>query len=176
MCSAVEQFYFHRKNGKLQKRGKVNLVGRLQLSTERSKEEDNESIVQLRILRVQVRFAVLCQICIIFLTYIKCLLVQIYLTKCTVIIFSTCHNSHIFIMLHMNLNKHLKSQFHIFKINSNYLTEIMIFYFYFCSEIGTLYYMYKLKYIKSQSQFSAFWKIHMGLLWYTSNYCHAVSV
>uniref|UniRef100_T1HQF6 Cullin-5 n=1 Tax=Rhodnius prolixus TaxID=13249 RepID=T1HQF6_RHOPR len=33
--------------------GKINLVGRLQLSTERSKEEDNESIVQLRILRVQ---------------------------------------------------------------------------------------------------------------------------
>lgn len=42
------------KNGKLQKRGKINLVGRLQLSTERSKEEDNECIVQLRILRVQV--------------------------------------------------------------------------------------------------------------------------
>uniref|UniRef100_A0A1B6CY52 Cullin-5 n=1 Tax=Clastoptera arizonana TaxID=38151 RepID=A0A1B6CY52_9HEMI len=41
------------KNGKIQKRGKINLVGRLQLSTERSKEEDNESIVQLRILRVQ---------------------------------------------------------------------------------------------------------------------------
>jgi cullin-5 len=41
------------KNGKLQKRGKINLVGRLQLSTERSKEEDNEGIVQLRILRVQ---------------------------------------------------------------------------------------------------------------------------
>jgi hypothetical protein len=48
--------YFHSKNGKLQKRGKVNLVGRLQLSTERSKEEDNECIVQLRIFRVQVRF------------------------------------------------------------------------------------------------------------------------
>ena len=46
--------YFHSKNGKLQKRGKVNLVGRLQLSTERSKEEDNECIVQLRIFRVQV--------------------------------------------------------------------------------------------------------------------------
>ncbi|XP_015515135.1 cullin-5 [Neodiprion pinetum] len=41
------------KNGKLQKRGKINLIGRLQLSTERSKEEDNQSIVQLRILRVQ---------------------------------------------------------------------------------------------------------------------------
>lgn len=49
----VEKSYF-RKNGKLQKRGKINLVGRLQLSTERSKEEDNECIVQLRILRVQV--------------------------------------------------------------------------------------------------------------------------
>ncbi len=43
------------KNQKVQKRGKINLVGRLQLSTERSKEEDNEGIVQLRILRVQVR-------------------------------------------------------------------------------------------------------------------------
>lgn len=41
------------KNGKVQKRGKVNLIGRLQLSTEKSKEEDNESIVQLRILRTQ---------------------------------------------------------------------------------------------------------------------------
>ncbi|KAL5010455.1 hypothetical protein ScPMuIL_012760 [Solemya velum] len=41
------------KNGKLQKRGKINLVGRLQLSTEKSKEEDNEGIMQLRILRVQ---------------------------------------------------------------------------------------------------------------------------
>jgi len=48
------------KNGKLQKRGKMNLIGRLQLSTERSKEEDNEGIVQLRILRVQVR--VLCML------------------------------------------------------------------------------------------------------------------
>lgn len=41
------------KNGKSQKRGKVNLVGRLQLSTERSQQEDNHSIVQLRILRTQ---------------------------------------------------------------------------------------------------------------------------
>lgn len=51
MCN--KKYYF-RKNGKLQKRGKINLIGRLQLSTERSKEEDNECIVQLRILRVQV--------------------------------------------------------------------------------------------------------------------------
>lgn len=41
------------KNGKIQRRGKVNLVGRLQLSTERSQQEDNQSIVQLRILRTQ---------------------------------------------------------------------------------------------------------------------------
>lgn len=33
----------------------MNLVGRLQLSTEKTKEEDNEGIMQLRILRVQVR-------------------------------------------------------------------------------------------------------------------------
>ncbi|XP_070567709.1 cullin-5-like [Ptychodera flava] len=41
------------KNSKLQKRGKINLIGRLQLSTERSSEEDKEGIVQLRILRTQ---------------------------------------------------------------------------------------------------------------------------
>ncbi|XP_014663388.1 PREDICTED: cullin-5-like isoform X2 [Priapulus caudatus] len=41
------------KNGKMQQRGKINLIGRLQLSTEKSKEEDNEGIVQLRILRTQ---------------------------------------------------------------------------------------------------------------------------
>ncbi|XP_023240489.1 cullin-5-like [Centruroides sculpturatus] len=49
----VNQEFAVIKNGKLQKRGKVNLIGRLQLSTEKSKEEDNESIVQLRILRTQ---------------------------------------------------------------------------------------------------------------------------
>jgi cullin-5 len=47
--------YYYSKNGKVQKRGKLNLIGRLQLSTEKSKEEDNEGIMQLRILRVQVR-------------------------------------------------------------------------------------------------------------------------
>ncbi|XP_018328202.1 cullin-5 [Agrilus planipennis] len=41
------------KNGKPQRRGKINLIGRLQLSTERSQMEDNQSIVQLRILRTQ---------------------------------------------------------------------------------------------------------------------------
>lgn len=52
--SLCDYVYYFSKNGKLQKRGKINLIGRLQLSTERSKEEDNECIVQLRILRVQV--------------------------------------------------------------------------------------------------------------------------
>lgn len=49
----INQEFVLIKNGKPQKRGKINLIGRLQLSTERSKEEDNESIVQLRILRTQ---------------------------------------------------------------------------------------------------------------------------
>ena len=41
------------KNGKLQKRGKINLIGRLQLSTEKARKEENEGIIQLRILRTQ---------------------------------------------------------------------------------------------------------------------------
>lgn len=41
------------KNGKVQKRGRINMIGRLQLSTERTREEDNEGIIQLRILRTQ---------------------------------------------------------------------------------------------------------------------------
>lgn len=49
----VNQEFCMIKNGKVQKRGKMNLIGRLQLSTERSKEEDNEGIIQLRIFRVQ---------------------------------------------------------------------------------------------------------------------------
>lgn len=49
----VNQDFALIKNGKMQKRGKVNLIGRLQLSTERSQMEDNQSIVQLRILRTQ---------------------------------------------------------------------------------------------------------------------------
>jgi len=48
------QNLFCSKNGKVQKRGKINMIGRLQLSTEKSKEEENEGIVQLRILRTQV--------------------------------------------------------------------------------------------------------------------------
>lgn len=50
----LNSFLNCRKNGKVQKRGKINLIGRLQLSTEKSKEEENEGIVQLRILRTQV--------------------------------------------------------------------------------------------------------------------------
>ena len=50
----LDLYDFCSKNGKVQKRGKINLVGRLQLSTEKSQEEDNEGIMQLRILRVQV--------------------------------------------------------------------------------------------------------------------------
>lgn len=49
----VNQEFCLIKNNKPQRRGKMNLIGRLQLSTEKSKEEDNESIVQLRILRTQ---------------------------------------------------------------------------------------------------------------------------
>ncbi|XP_071505518.1 cullin-5-like [Diadema setosum] len=49
----VNQEFAVIKNGKPQKRGKINLIGRLQLSTERSAEEDKEGIVQLRILRTQ---------------------------------------------------------------------------------------------------------------------------
>jgi cullin-5 len=41
------------KGGKLQKRGKINLIGRLQLTTEKTKEEDNEGIIALRVLRTQ---------------------------------------------------------------------------------------------------------------------------
>lgn len=47
-------FFSFRKNSKVQKRGKVNLIGRLQLSTEKAKQEENDGIVALRILRIQV--------------------------------------------------------------------------------------------------------------------------
>lgn len=46
---------YFRKNSKVQKRGKVNLIGRLQLLTEKAKQEENDGIVALRILRIQVR-------------------------------------------------------------------------------------------------------------------------
>lgn len=41
------------KSGKVQKRGRLNLIGRLQLNTEKSREEENEGILHLRILRTQ---------------------------------------------------------------------------------------------------------------------------
>ncbi|XP_019847093.1 cullin-5 [Bactrocera dorsalis] len=50
---SVNQEFAVVKNGKAQRRGKMNMIGRLQLSTERSQQEDNQSIVQLRILRTQ---------------------------------------------------------------------------------------------------------------------------
>lgn len=49
----VNQEFALVKNGKPQKRGKINLIGRLQLSTEKTREEENQSIVQLRIFRPQ---------------------------------------------------------------------------------------------------------------------------
>ncbi|KFM65638.1 Cullin-5, partial [Stegodyphus mimosarum] len=49
----VNQEFSLMKNSKPQKRGKVNLIGRLQLSTERSEQEENERIVLLRTLRTQ---------------------------------------------------------------------------------------------------------------------------
>lgn len=59
MCQLVPGFdgaicIFCSKGGKLQRRGKINLIGRLQLTTEKTKEEDNESIIALRVLRTQV--------------------------------------------------------------------------------------------------------------------------
>ena len=35
----------------------MNLIGRLQLSTEKTKQEENDGIVALRILRIQVRYS-----------------------------------------------------------------------------------------------------------------------
>uniref|UniRef100_A0A1L8DX62 Cullin-5 n=1 Tax=Nyssomyia neivai TaxID=330878 RepID=A0A1L8DX62_9DIPT len=49
----VNQEFALIKNNRPQRRGKINMIGRLQLSTERSQQEDNQSIVQLRILRTQ---------------------------------------------------------------------------------------------------------------------------
>lgn len=49
------------QNGKAQVRGRLNLIGRLQLSAEQSREAEHDDIVALRVLRVQVRSAfVLC--------------------------------------------------------------------------------------------------------------------
>ncbi|XP_037094128.1 cullin-5-like [Pollicipes pollicipes] len=49
----VNQEFAVVKNGKPMPRGKVNVIGRLQLSTEKSREEENDGIIQLRILRTQ---------------------------------------------------------------------------------------------------------------------------
>ena len=50
---AVNHEFAVMKNGRQQKRGKVNLIGRLQLSNEKAREEENEGIIQLRIFRTQ---------------------------------------------------------------------------------------------------------------------------
>ena len=52
----VNQDFAPIKTGRPQKRGKVNLIGRLQLSTDKCKDEENQGIVQLRILRTQVSY------------------------------------------------------------------------------------------------------------------------
>lgn len=65
---SYQVIYIFRKNGKIQKRGRINMIGRLQLSTERSKEEDNEGIIQLRILRTQVQFSHFICISVVYLT------------------------------------------------------------------------------------------------------------
>lgn len=41
------------QNGKEQSRGRVNLIGRLQLSTEPSDQAEHDDIVALRVFRVQ---------------------------------------------------------------------------------------------------------------------------
>merc|ERR1719193_67662 len=52
-CFATNHEFGLIKNGKVQKRGRINLIGRLQLSTEKSREEENEGILHLRVLRTQ---------------------------------------------------------------------------------------------------------------------------
>jgi len=49
----INQDFAMVKNGKVQRRGRINLIGRLQLSTEKSRDEENQGILQLRILRTQ---------------------------------------------------------------------------------------------------------------------------
>lgn len=41
------------QNGKGQSRGRINLIGRLQLSSETNVQEEHDDIIALRILRVQ---------------------------------------------------------------------------------------------------------------------------
>lgn len=52
LFSINQNFGIFRQN-KLQKRGKLSLVGKLILTTEKAKKEEEEGIVQLRILRIQ---------------------------------------------------------------------------------------------------------------------------
>jgi len=49
----VNQQFAVVKNGKPMPRGKVSVIGRLQLSTEKFRDEENDGIVQLRVLRTQ---------------------------------------------------------------------------------------------------------------------------
>ncbi|ESO09577.1 hypothetical protein HELRODRAFT_97655 [Helobdella robusta] len=49
----VNQNFSVIKNNKPQPRGKISLIGRMTFTTDRGKEEDSDSIIQLRILRVQ---------------------------------------------------------------------------------------------------------------------------
>lgn len=46
--------FFKRRNNKSQYRGKLNLIGRLQLSTEKNREEENQEIIFLRAERTKV--------------------------------------------------------------------------------------------------------------------------
>ena len=70
-CSSSHSSVFS-KAGKPQKRGRVNLIGRLQLSTEKSREEDNDGVVQLRILRTQVCWCLLAD-CNVMLNWRPCI-------------------------------------------------------------------------------------------------------
>ena len=47
------------RNNKSQYRGKLNLIGRLQLSTEKNREEENQEIVFLRTERTKVIFIII---------------------------------------------------------------------------------------------------------------------
>jgi len=47
------KFQLMGKNGRIMKRGRVNLIGRLQLQAEKTREEEAESILRVRTLRTQ---------------------------------------------------------------------------------------------------------------------------
>ena len=50
----INYLIFFRRNNKSQYRGKINLIGRLQLSTEKNREEENQEIIFLRTERTKV--------------------------------------------------------------------------------------------------------------------------